>query len=257
MLTFVGVGHSHVVALANGAHRLRVGGTLFDGAPLVNEFHYLYAERFEPPLLDGHTGTQLNPAILDVLRAHAPRFVMTSIGGNEHNVLAIAQGKRPFDFILSGQPDLPLDPQAELLPEAVVRETLRHWMVDKIALLTAIRAAVSVPVIQIEPPPPVPRAHVLATPSDAFKKSVDLRRLSSDTLRHKMWRVETRLFSAACGRLGIDYVETPPAMMDETGMLAQSAWGKDATHANDAYGEVMVGQALRMLGDRVPARAGG
>ena len=247
MLTYLGFGHSHVVALANGAHILTVKGTPFGGVPVTGQFHYLYANRFEPPLLDGTTGTRLNPAILDLIQTGQPRCLVSSIGGNEHNVLSITQGARRYDFILGENPDLPLDTTGEIIPEAAIRENLTEWTADKIALLRAIRGASALPLVQIEPPPPLPRDHVLACRKDAFRRTVNARNLSPDSVRHKMWRVQTGLYRKACADLGVHYIQTLPDMIDEHGMLARGAWGKDATHANDNYGEAMMAEAFRCV----------
>lgn len=244
VLKFVALGHSHVVALAKGAYALQAKGALFAGRRSQGRFHYLYDKAFEPAFVQDQPTAKLNPAILQALNADAPQFVLASMGGNEHNVLAIVQLYQRYDFILGESPDLPLDDSVEILPEALVRETLREWMEDKIAVLRALRAATALPIVQIEPPPPLPRSQVMAHPKEFFKNAVDLRKLSPDILRHKMWRVQTALYREICAALDVLYIETPPDMIDPDGMLAQKAWGGDATHANDLFGEVMMSAAL-------------
>jgi hypothetical protein len=69
-----------------------------------------------------------------------------------------------------------------------------------------------------------------------------------------MWRVQAGLYRKACADLGIHYVETLPDMIDQHGMLARKAWGRDATHANDCYGEAMMAEAFRrVVAQAVPA----
>ena len=246
MLNFVAFGHSHVVALARGAYALQEAGATFQGEPVACAFNYLYDPAFEPPFVEGQPGV-LNPAFAAALEQHAPRFLITSVGGNEHNALAMVRSDPPFDFILGESPDLPLDRAAEILPEAAVRETIRDWMEDKIAVLRALRAATSVPIAQIEPPPPLPREQVLAYPKEFFRSALNLRKMSPDVLRMKMWRLQTGLYREICARLGVTCVPTRPDLIGPDGMLARHAWGQDATHANTAYGEAMVGEALRLL----------
>jgi hypothetical protein len=249
MLSFAGLGHSHVVALARGAYALQAQGAGIAGAPISGRFHYLYDAPYDPPFTAASRGQELNDAILDACRDGEPRFLLLSIGGNEHNVLSMAQPARRYDFILGENPDLPLDQSGEIIPESAVRETLRAWMSDKTAVLRAIRKVSEAPMIQIEPPPPLPREQVLAYPKEFFRSILEQRKLSSDLLRYKMWRVQAKLMRDLCDEADVLYVETLPDMIDEAGMLAKKAWGKDATHANEFYGEAMVAEALRRLSD--------
>lgn len=243
--SFVGFGHSHIVALAKGAYALQARRTQVGGTSWRGHFVYLYAPEVEPALTDTPAGPALHPRILERLRSGAPRFVLASIGGNEHNILAIPQASRRFDFILGENPDLPLDPSAEILPESVVRETLRSWMREKTDVLLAIRAATSLPIFLIEPPPPLPREQVLAYPKEFFRSMVGRRSMSSDALRWKMWRVQTGIYRELCETSRIDYVTVPQHMIDTDGMLIQSLCGQDATHANEAFGEAMTMDVLR------------
>jgi hypothetical protein len=246
-VNFVGLGHSHVVALAKGCYGLQQKGVEFAGQPLVGQFHYLYGPEFTPNVSVSSEGAALHPKIAEILHQDDLRFVLLSAGGNEHNVISIVQLYQRYDFILGEQPDLPLDQNIEILPEVLVRETIREWMGEKIAVMKAIRAATSLPIVQIEPPPPLPREQVLAYPKEFFRGAVDLRKLSPDHLRHKMWRVQIGLYRELCESMGIGYVRMPAAMIDEQGMLAKKAWGQDATHANDWFGEVMILEAMAHL----------
>ena len=244
---FVGVGHSHIVALANGAYELQAAGATFAGAPFTCRFHYLYAPDFEPNIVQDGSGPTLNPAIVQAVEQDEPRFYIASVGGNEHNVLSIVQLYQRYDFILGDDPGLPLEPGAEIIPESVIRETLREWMEPKIAVLRAIRARTPRPIAQIEPPAPLPRAQVLAHPKEFFRKKVDLTKLSPDMLRHKMWRLQTSLYREICAELDVLYIEAPPEMIGPDNMLARHVWGGDATHANDLFGQKMVERALRRI----------
>ena len=152
-----------------------------------------------------------------------------------------------YDFILGEQPQLPLEHGAEIYPEAMIRETLRDWMSDLLALLRAFRDASRAPMAQIEPPPPLPRSHVLAHPGDLLPDRAAREKVSSDGLRHKMWRVASGLYRETCIKLGISYIEAPPDLIDNSGMLTQSCWGADATHANEVFGRRMLEETFLRL----------
>ncbi|MGH6813907.1 MAG: hypothetical protein ACREDM_16745 [Methylocella sp.] len=42
MLTFIGFGHSHIVAIAKGCYELQHIGRTFAGSPFVGHFYYLH-----------------------------------------------------------------------------------------------------------------------------------------------------------------------------------------------------------------------
>ncbi len=247
MLNFVGVGHSHIVALARGSEALQAKHLDIAGERVAGQFHYLHDPRFVPPLSEGG---EINANLRETLTESAPRFVLTALGGNEHNVLAISQFAPPFDFILGEAPDLPLARGRAILPEAALRETFRQLMAETFEVLRAIRAAVETPVVQVEPPPPTPRAQVLACPGEFFQTAISGDDVPPDLLRYKMWRVQCGLYREMCGKSGVTYVETPPAVVDSAGMMAEIALGTDATHANAIYGEAMLTRVLqRLFGD--------
>lgn len=236
MLKFIGLGHSHIVALAKGAYELEARGESVGGRDLHGRFRFLYDEAYVPAF----SGQALNPAILAGLEAEAPHFLLLSIGGNEHNILSMRQPSRRFDFILGAEPEAPVDPTADIVPEAAIRATLADYMSKNMRVLTAVRAATSLPMVLIEPPPPLPRAQVLAYPKEFFRSLVDQKNMSSDALRRKVWRVQTAMMRVDCDRLGVTYVQTPTEMIGADGLLQRSLCGQDASHANDAYGEAMV-----------------
>lgn len=245
-LNFIGIGHSHIVALAKGSYALEAKGEAIAGRAIRGRFHYLYDPPFMPAFTDAEQ-TSLNPAILDLLATDGLAFVLLSMGGNEHNVLSMRQTTPRFDFISSDEPDGPLDAKAEIVPEAAIRETLRSYMMENSQVLRALRAASRLPMALIEPPPPLPRAHVLAYPKEFFRSQFDQQGMSSDNLRRKVWRVETQMLQAVCGEIGVAYVATAPDLFGPDGLLKAEACGQDASHANEAYGEIMIAAAARLM----------
>lgn len=254
MANFTGLGHSHIVALAKGAYALEAKGTEIAGGAICGRFRYLYDEAYMPPFVDA-AGTRLNPAIEKALDEGGAQFLLLSMGGNEHNVASMRQPAPRFDFILSGEPDAPLDPHAEIVPEAAIRETLRDYMSESMRVLRAIRAASPLPMVLVEPPPPLPRAQVLAYPREFFRSQFEQRGMSSDALRRKVWRVQTGMMRQASDDLAISYVETPETVFGGDGLLAPWACGQDASHANESYGEIMIAAAVRLMAAKTPGTA--
>jgi hypothetical protein len=66
-------------------------------------------------------------------------------------------------------------------------------------------------------------------------------------LRYKLWRAQSSLLRAFCAELGIVFVPAPIGAQDAEGLLSEPYWGDDATHANAAYGELVLDEIASRL----------
>src|SRR5947209_9420397 len=162
MYRFISLGHSHIVAFAKAVYGYQASDLPAGSPPIEGRFIYLYDPAYTPNLVGLPDAPALNPKLHAQLAELAWSFVILVCGGNEHNVLGIVRNKRPFDFVLSSEPDLPLQPGHEFVPEGVIREVLKSHMEESLQTMRAFRAATQLPVLQLEPPPPLPRHRVLA-----------------------------------------------------------------------------------------------
>jgi hypothetical protein len=157
MYRFIAFGHSHIVAFAKGAYEYQASDLTGEAPRIEGRFVYLYDPFYNPVLQGPLEAPQLNPKLsaqLPKLSAQLTElpwdFVVLVCGGNEHNVLGIVRNKRPFDFVLSSEPDLPLQPGHELVPEALIREVLKYYMADSLQTMRTFRAATELPVTQLQ-----------------------------------------------------------------------------------------------------------
>lgn len=247
MTKILGLGHSHIVAIAKGCYELQHESAMIAGSPVASRFLYLYDPQIMPTLVDDGDGPRLNPALVEVIAQEAPDFLLLSVGGNEHIAMSIVRFKERIDFRLGEEPELALDPAAEVLTEAAIRETLRDKMEPTLSTLRALRAATGVPIACIEPPPPLPDERILAFPKEFFKKTIDPNKLSSELFRYKMWRAQSWLYREICARNDMIFVPVPREFIEPPGLLARHAWGEDASHANAVFGKRMIETAGEML----------
>ena len=254
-MKILGLGHSHIVAIAKGCYELQNRGVKFRGAPVVSRFLYLFDPEVAPTLAPGERETepQLNPRLTEILAQERPDLVLLSIGGNEHIALSVLRQHGRVDFILGEQPDLALDEGATMLTEAAIRETLRERMSETCDILVALRRATAAPLVCIEPPPPLPDAQILAYPKEFFRRVADPDRLSPEIFRYKMWRVQSGIYRDLCAAHDIAFASVDGRFIAPPGVLARDAWGADATHANTLFGEAMVEQAIRLMEARTAA----
>lgn len=248
MKKVLGLGHSHVVAIAKGCYELQNKRVRIGGAPFTSRFLYLYDPEIMPTVIVENDQPRLNAKLAGIIEEERPSVIFLSIGGNEHIAVSVVQSSERIDFILGENPDLALEPGATVLTEAAVRETMRDKMEPTLSTISAIREATNAPLVCLEPPPPLPDSQILAYPKEFFRKSFDPDKLSTELFRYKMWRVQSWLYREICARRKIIFVPAPDELITPSGMLAQEAWGGDATHANVLFGKAMVERAIRVLG---------
>ncbi|KAF2989174.1 hypothetical protein OGR47_02440 [Methylocystis sp. MJC1] len=246
-MKILGLGHSHIVAIAEGCYELQHQGATIAGARFCSRFIYLLDPAVTPTLLDSVDGQKINPRLEEIIAQEDADFGLLSIRGNEHIALSIAQRFEPIDFFLREENELPLAEGATQLTEAAIRETLRDKMAETIAILAALRGATRMPLYCLAPPPPLPDCQIMAYPKEFFKKAIDAERLSPEIFRYKIWRVACQLYREICAAQNIIFVEVPSAFIATPGLLAREAWGADATHANLIFGKAMVEKVIGML----------
>jgi hypothetical protein len=222
------IGHSHVACVARAAAA--------EGVPL-RAFNF-----WELPGAIRQDGARpvFAAAILDALASHeGPVFSL--IGGAAHVVMGMLVHPRRFDFVLPAEPDLPLDPAAEILPAQAVRQTIEALADEYLALMEELGRCCRGPMHHVEPPPPY---------ADSARMHQDVpwgmfpdrcREVSPPALRYKLWRVHSQVLRGWCLRTGAHWVPAPAASMDDAGFMLAPFYG-DGAHADIAYGALVLQQ---------------
>lgn len=231
MKPFVAFGHSHIVAIAKAYYGL-------SGEYPPVDFNWLH----DPSLLPNSSSEGLNPAIRAKIKESNVCFVLMAAGGNEHNLIGVSSEPGPFDFVLPEDPDGVIEPAARLVPAALVRAAMARHLAGCFALLRVMAHEAGVPVLQIEPPPPVPDEDLIARALAERNVSTGIR---PRRLRHKLWRLQSMLYREACQNSGVTFLPCPPEVVTPDGMMVREAWGEDGNHANAWYGERVIRQIER------------
>lgn len=255
-VTAVLFGHSHLGALIEA-----IANHSREDAPPGREagLHINIFENWKyggdcPYVVTGDNGaTVFNPRFL-AASGHPgaideSRHIFTSFGGNAHNAVGLIQHERAFDFILPEDPTLPLRDDVEIIPSGYVAGVLEAIMEWHAIQLTCLRAATEDPVYHLETPPPLADAEFVQKHLDLFfKVNFETTEISSQLLRFKIWRLQASLQRSRCRDIGVVYIEAPQESMDQHGFLKTQYYGRDATHANSAYGELVLRQIETMTG---------
>ena len=237
------VGQSHVAAVRAAARTHREA---FPDEPRTRVIHTIepvHAPEFVNVSGGDFTaatfGPALRAAIEDQIARHSPR-VASVVGGNVHNVLALVRHPRPFDFRLADEEGPPLDEDAELIPEALVRATLEVRLAPDLARLRAL-GEIAGSFFHVESPPPVREQAFIATHAEAaFRERTAGEVIAAGPgLRWRMWRLTSRLMRSAVEQLGGRFLPAPASASNADGFLNLD-FAADPTHGNEAYGELLI-----------------
>ena len=224
------IGHSHSECLFKAAAQA--------GEPLAG---YNFWTAPQPAFNEDRT--QFHPEIAARLSRGT---VFSAIGGGVHTTLGMVRHPRPFDFILPARPDLPTDPDAQLVPYQALRDRLAHDLEEYHRIIALVKAVATGPVFHFEAPPPS---------EDSAKMYPDIAwsfyegttdEISPPLLRYKIWRATMELTADFCARTGVTYIPHPPEVADDRGFLRPEFY-KDPTHTNEAYGDLILTQMRAVL----------
>ncbi|MDE1173227.1 MAG: hypothetical protein PW790_06075 [Parvibaculaceae bacterium] len=223
------VGHSHLVCVSQAAKSQNMDVVFinfwFSANPLI--------------VTDGVT--HLNPELARELHGHIFLFV----GGSAFAVLGLLLHPHPFDFILPEAPHLPLMETAQLLPLDAVQAALMAIDLEFFEQMKLIRAAARGLVFYCEPPPPYPDAGRMLPDVPWERLEGRGKEIAPQYFRYKLWLLNSQIMRAFCRQNSIIFIPCPPEAIDAEGFLL-SAYYSDPTHANPAYGALVLDQMRRM-----------
>jgi hypothetical protein len=212
------IGHSHTVALAK--------------APSVSELFKFHDLNFDKGR------EEVSKINLDDY--YLAKFL--SIGGNVHNVLGLVNHPSSFDFYLPEAPEFPINPNARLLPVALVSSIIEKFVLQFFNMLPLATTILNKNFYQIESPPPIPCDTFIRENAIGFKEKIEQLGVSSAIFRYKFWRLHSMVVRKHCEKLGISFIEAPKESQDVNGFLLEKYWAKDAVHANALYGDLVLNQ---------------
>jgi hypothetical protein len=180
--------------------------------------------------------------------------------GNQH-VLHFMFLEKRFDFALASHPGLVVDQGVELVPELQVREVFQPSMSQLENVLTRMLDTGGQPPIVLGTPPPKGDNEAIRRGMQAYADDADFfTRLASDLglnleeaqlaparLRLKLWLLLQQMMRETAERLAVEFWPVSPSAMTEEGYLRSEYWAKDATHANTAYGALMLDEYEKRL----------
>lgn len=188
--------------------------------------------------------TSFEDFLVMVAKLKPTDIVLSAIGGNQHAVFSTIQHPVPFSFFEPGG-SATLEADVAVIPYRALEANFAKGIRNRDgASLKALRDATRARVIHLlAPPPKRDNTHILRHHESRFSEEniTDLG-VSPPELRLKFWNLQRRVLEEICGGFGIEVLGPPAGALDDDGFLAPEFYASDATHANVAYGELILSQ---------------
>jgi hypothetical protein len=176
--------------------------------------------------------------------------------GNQHYANCMFAPTPPFDLAIAARPDLPVDDTAVAVPELTMRAWIAPSLTGLADLLTRIEAAGGPAPAVLGTPPPKNTEDGIREKRSTEPFFVDLAKsagvdlftvpLSPPVLHLKLWLLIQDMTGALAESFGVPFCPSPPDARTAQGFLREDLW-HDVTHANRAYGRLMLRDVARQL----------
>ncbi len=192
-------------------------------------------------------------ALVDRAPAHDIGLVW---GGNQHNMAYFFQAAYEFDF-MSRQVNK-IIPSFQLMPLARIRKRFLELGLDELpSMLTRLKATPDTRVVVIGTPPPKKnnealRAMLHSEPffiawAGQIGDDVSKIKITLPHIRLKLWYLLQEMLADMATKNDATFLPVPRNLQDDEGYLRQDFWRQDVTHANEAYGAIMLDHVLKEL----------
>lgn len=179
--------------------------------------------------------------------------VISMIGGNQHAVFSTVQHPVPFDLLEPGATEQSLRPDSQIIPYRALSSVLDSAIRGRDGrTLEKLRSATRAKLIHIMSPPPKRDSEFIRSYHETrFRGDIANLGVSPPELRMKIWRLQRSLTQALCDELDIELMGSPAKVLDADGFLRREYYGKDATHANRAFGMLVLERLERRFALKV------
>jgi len=262
---FLLVGHSHSSAIEAGLRAVSPGALIY------RHIHLSITDKYLKLRNAGISADELNDKTLSIIvrelkalvgydgplpKHDVPAFIaehqinlLLSVRGVVHILSGLVQPERPYDFMLKDEPQLPLDPEAELVPFGAMWDSYRDRLNGTFEVMNRIAKLAQGNVFVLAFPPPVEDDTFMRTRLGRFfaeRYAADFKIVSA-SLRYKLWRLCIELYKQHCKELGATFLMPPEETMVDSKYLHPKAYHTDAVHANEWFGERMVDKVMKTV----------
>lgn len=179
--------------------------------------------------------------------------VAVLLAGTLHNVFGLLQHERPYDVFAPGDENLRVAAGTSLIPENALWDMFFNVAKDNKRIQKITKAATCAVYHLATPPPKRDNEYIMARAARYRDRAVEEVGVAPPELRLRLWRLEMRVLAHLCQQWGIGFLPAPQEAMDADGFLKPDYYADDATHANAAYGELVLRQLESVPAQPAPA----
>lgn len=163
------------------------------------------------------------------------KYIIALLGGNEHTVIGAVNHPKKFDFFYENHGNVDVSEGVEIIPFTMMKEFMSLEPIRKYYTIKQIRELFNIPVIVLQQPPIFRNEYVQKYPGE-FQEMLELYGSAPESLRKKLWHLQTEIMQSLCKADELDYLTIPDETMDEEGFIVKAAYGNNCTHGNAWYG---------------------
>jgi len=236
------IGHSHLKVL-NDCYRDNI---IMNYIP---DFVQCGFEQYKPNVKKSLLSSKkiLNKNLRKKITDQSFYSVVSCIYGNGHNILGFFKNDEPFDFVIPGREDLPIDEDCVQVLFEIIKKRIYETLENFELLIRLINDSTSFKVYHLEPPPVIPSNEFIIKHSAERFKTYNNPIINSYICRQKIWILYSELMKKICDSNNVYYIKNPASVFDEDKKLLEEYWCETCTHGNSKYGlEVLknVGEVL-------------
>jgi hypothetical protein len=171
-------------------------------------------------------------------------LVVSTIGGNQHQLLSLIQHPLAFYFFSNKKEKVSkINSDKQLVTYNILYDLLLRGIKSGDGKrLCRLKEHSRCQVYHLAPPPPKKNAnHILKHHETNFAKSgIAEMGVSPPELRLNMWRLQVEVLKRITSECDIGLLLPPKESIDPDGFLAHEFYENDATHGNQKYGELII-----------------
>ncbi len=227
------LGDSHTQALAQ-AHEARTaqGAVQFD-------INWLAKRDGERPRGNLEMADALERAAL----LQPGDIIAISILGTLHNIYGLLRHEQPFDVFDTGDETMALEEGCSVVPEKALWDMFKDTSEQYRKKTAALRSRAGCHVYHLATPPPKEDNEFIASRIKRYRgRSAAEAGVNHPSTRLKLWRLEMRVLAELCAEWTVRFLPAPAEAQTPDGFLKPEGYANDATHANAAYGELVLRQ---------------
>jgi len=234
MPKFLVIGMSHIIALRNAALLEK-----------DKSFEFINLNKYTNLLSKGQFDIDY-----DEIGKIEPNYLVFSLGGNLHNIFGIVENSVPFSIGHFSDYFEQEKLGRQLIPIYVMRDEFELQYKFLFSLSKKLCAIFSKSkIIYCNSPPPISQERLSYINQGPHFKEILNRGFAPKSLRLDLFRIQTDVVSTHAINQGAIFLDSPAEAIDNEGFLLESYCSNDFTHANLAYGQLVLKQLRKLKVD--------